>query len=76
MKHIHSDEYFELQNFIKEAKQNFEVNPKNNSFSSSEIKAGCYLAMRWGLGADSMLVFKLSDDLEPFVIGNIIGDNQ
>ena len=75
MNYVHAHEFLAIQDFITAAKLHFEANPKNNSFYSSEIKAGCYFAMRWGLDKDSILVFKLSDDMEPLVIGNIIGSN-
>ena len=74
MKHVHGYEFMELQGFVAEAKQHFEANPSSLSYTTDDVVSGCLFAMRWGMDKDSMLVFKLSEDMEPLVIGNIIGD--
>ena len=75
MKHVHAYEFLEIQDFVTKAKMHFENNPNHTSYTAADISSGCLFAMRWGMDADSILVFRVSEDMEPLVIGNIIGNN-
>lgn len=49
--------------FAERAAAHFIATPEDNSFG--ELTPGSYLAIRWGLGEDCVLVLKLDDDFEP-----------
>lgn len=69
----HTDVGYEerLLNFVRAAAKNFQENPQHTSYG--EIESGGYVALRWGLGNDCVLVFKLDEDFEPRVYGQAIG---
>jgi hypothetical protein len=48
--------------FAKKAAAHFAKNPKHYSFG--EIAPGEYLALRWGMGEDCVLVIRQHDDEE------------
>ena len=49
--------------FAEKAALHFASHPEHSSFG--EIKQGEYLALRWGLGNDCVLVLKLDEYFEP-----------
>lgn len=51
--------------FAEQAAADFAAHPEHCSYSYGEIKPGAYLALRWGLGNDCVLVLKLCDYFEP-----------
>lgn len=61
----------ELLDFIKAAAKNFQENPAHKIYGN--IKPGEYAALRWGLGNDCVLVFKLDEDFEPRIYAQVIG---
>ena len=66
MRHAKLDE----AEFVKKAIKHFDDNPKNYSFG--DLKEGTFFAMRFGLGDDCVLMFKLDDHFEPTVYGQVI----
>ncbi|MEN6544472.1 MAG: hypothetical protein ABFE07_00350 [Armatimonadia bacterium] len=53
----------EQQAFAKRAAEAFAANPSIDIFGN--IEPGSFLALRWGLGDDCVLVVKLSEGHEP-----------
>jgi hypothetical protein len=49
--------------FAKEAAKDFAEHSEHISFGSAE--PGSFLALRWGLGGDCVLVLKLDEDFIP-----------
>ena len=66
MRHANLEEV----DFAKKAAEHFEQHPKHWSFG--DLKEGTFLALKWGLGNDAVLVLKLDDIAEPVVYGNMI----
>lgn len=65
MKMIYMSEYDEVREFAKRAAKNFAKCKEHCTYTHGEIKAGCLFAMRWGLGEDCVVVFRLDEDFEP-----------
>jgi len=57
-------EYRELANFAAAAACHFKDNPQSATYGDNFPDPGCYLALRWGLGDDCVLVVKLDPDFE------------
>lgn len=55
----------ELLVFIGRASKHFAEHREHSSFTDSEIEPGCFFGVRWGLGDDCVLVFKISEEFEP-----------
>jgi hypothetical protein len=49
--------------FAKRAAQDFAKFPDHSTFG--DVKPGSYLALRWGMGEDCVLVLKLDENFEP-----------
>lgn len=47
--------------FAREAAAWFAKNPQGHSYTSGEIVPGCFLALRWGLDGNSVVVLKLDE---------------
>ncbi len=58
--------------FAKMAANDFEKNPQHMSFTLGEIEPGCLFALRYGLGDDCVLVFKLDESFEPVNFQNLV----
>lgn len=56
--------------FAQAAARHFESNPKHWSFG--DIGPGNFLALRWGLGDDCVLVIRQHDDEEPVNFQQIV----
>ncbi len=56
--------------FAKKAAEHFASNPKHSSFG--DIEPGAFIALRWGLGDDCVLVLRLHEDEEPVNFQQII----
>jgi hypothetical protein len=57
-----ADELARLK-FAEEAARAFKIDPKLGSYGA--VEAGGYLALRWGLGDDCVMVVKLDENDEP-----------
>lgn len=55
----------ELVAFAEKAAAAFKANAKLASFGSDHPAQGEYLALRWGMDNDCVLVLKLDPDFEP-----------
>lgn len=72
MKHIYLEDKKEEEEFVLVAAKHFKDNPEHSTFTLSDIKAGCWFAMLWGLNNNGVLVFKLDDDFEPTIYMEVI----
>lgn len=57
-------EDMDLRNFAAAAACHFKDNPQSATFGDDFPSPGCYLALRWGLGDDCVLVVMLDPDFE------------
>jgi hypothetical protein len=60
--------------FAERAAVHFAANRDHSTFGN--IKPGIYLAIRWGLGDDCVLVLKLDEDFDPIIFANIIKQTE
>jgi len=51
--------------FAKRAAINFAKNPQHYTYTDGDIRSGFLFAMRFGLGDDCVVVFRIADDFEP-----------
>jgi hypothetical protein len=67
MRQVHESALLEELAFAKRAAEKFAAEPGVSSFTDSEIERGAFLALRWGLGDDCVLVLKLDDIHTPTI---------
>lgn len=67
MRHVHESDLLDELEFAREAAAKFASNPKLFSYSRSELQQGEFLALRWGLGDDCVLVLRLHDVHAPTI---------
>lgn len=65
-------EELELIRFVERASEDFEAHPEHITYTDGEIVPGCLFAVRWGLGKDCVLVFKLDEFFQPVNYQNVI----
>ncbi|WP_396615535.1 hypothetical protein ACHZ97_14780 [Lysobacter soli] len=70
-RHVFMEQEHERQAFAEQAARHFKANPQHWTYSAGEVVSGEWLALRWGLGDDCVLVFKVGDD-EPVIYGQLI----
>ncbi len=51
--------------FAKRAAERFAGNPNLTTYTDGAITTGCLFALRFGMGDDCVLVFRLDEDFEP-----------
>ena len=66
------DEEMAVLKFAQKAALNFEQDQNLLSFTNSAIEAGCLFALRYGLGNDCVVVFRLARDFVPIDFQQII----
>ena len=59
----------ELRKFARQATERFNKEPK--LFTYGDLKPDTYFAMRWGLGDDCVIIFKLSFE-EPIIYTKVL----
>lgn len=59
--------------FAKEAAVHFKKNPNHWTYTSGQITAGEFFAMKYGSGEDCVVVFRIGED-EPLNYQNIMKD--
>lgn len=69
------EEEQELIAFVGRAAKCFEDNPKLTSYCDDALEKGEFLALRWGLGNDCVLVLKLDSAFAPVIYQNEIRRN-
>ena len=65
MRQYEATEETERLEFARLAAKHFEDHPENITFTLNNPDKGAYMAMRWGLGLDCVLVVKLCEYFEP-----------
>jgi hypothetical protein len=65
MESIYLSERVEKDEFAKRAAKYFAENQECRTYTDEEIKSGCYFAVRWGLGEDGVVVFKIDEYTHP-----------
>ncbi len=71
MEMTYLEERQEKDLFAKRAAEHFANRPSNYTFTDGEIKSGEYFALRFGMGDDCVVVFRI-DDETPVNYQNII----
>lgn len=74
MKMVRLKEENEIKEFAIRAAIYFEEHKKCWSFTDQEIQADCLFALRFGLGRDCVVVFKLDENFEPINYQEIINN--
>lgn len=64
------EEELEKIEFAKKAALDFEMHPDHSTCGS--LEPGSYLAIRWGLGNDCVLVLKLDENFESINYQNLV----
>lgn len=72
MRMVRMEEEKELHEFVQKAAKSFSENPEFYTFTEGGIECGAFFALRYGLGDDCVVVFKISDEMEPVNFQNII----
>jgi hypothetical protein len=67
MRQVHESDLLAELAFAKRAAEKFAAEPKTSSFSDADITRGEFLALRWGLGDDCVLVLKLDEIHTPTI---------
>lgn len=76
MRGIQLEDQLEQIEFAKRAAAKFAGDPKMFTYTDKDIQPGCLFAMRWGMGDDCVVVFKLDDYFEPTNYHQLIKDFQ
>lgn len=76
MKALYLCEEDKKLSFVREAANFFASNPTKRSYTSRNITPGDFFALRWGLGEDCILIFKLSEDFIPELYQQVIKDHN
>jgi len=58
--------------FVKRAAKCFFEDEKIATYSDDTLSSGNLFAVRWGLGEDCVLVFRLSEDFEPVIFAQAV----
>lgn len=58
--------------FANKAAEHFSKNQNHYTFTDGGIEAGCLFAVKWGLGDDCVLVFRLDTLYDPLIFTQII----
>lgn len=72
MRTVKVEEEMEQIRFSERAARYFALHPECQSFSDIDLSPRCFLALRWGLDDDCVLVIKLDAHFEPTNYQNII----
>ena len=76
MRQVRIDEINEEIAFAEKAAKYFAEHKEVSTYTESEIVAGCFFAVRWGLGDDCVVVIKLDDLHEPKNYANLVRKHQ
>lgn len=60
--------------FVTRAAKRFAREPELKTYTDGDIEPGCLFAVRWGLGNDCVLVFKLDELFTPINYGQVIAE--
>ena len=72
MEMVHIEEQEDKLEFVREAAEIFSKNPKCRTYTRGAIKPGVLFAMRFGLGEDCVVVFRIDEDFPVENFQNIV----
>ena len=70
-RHVYIAAERERQDFAERAARHFKANPQHYTYADESLVPDAWFAVRWGLGDDCVLVFKVGDE-EPVIYGELI----
>jgi hypothetical protein len=62
---VYASEEDDQQQFARRAAEHFAAHPEHQTYTDEEIACDQWFAVRYGLGNDCVVVFKISDSVEP-----------
>lgn len=65
MRAVYASDLEDEMAFAKKAAAHFAGHPEHTTYTDGEIVQGAFLAIRWGLGEDCVVVVKLDDSHIP-----------
>jgi hypothetical protein len=71
MEMTYLDERKEQDAFAERAAENFALHPEHWTFTDGDIAAGEYFALRFGMGGDCVVIFRIGEET-PINYQNII----
>jgi hypothetical protein len=72
MKQVNLHNELKQIEFAKIAAKRFAGHPEISTYSLDKIEPGCFLAIRWGMGEDCVLVVKLDDSHVPINYAQLV----
>jgi hypothetical protein len=73
MKMTHIEEEKEKIEFLERAKKSFSENKEFHTYTDNgRIENGEFFAIRWGIGGDCIVIFKVSEECEPINFQNVL----
>ena len=70
---VDAEELEEVIAFARAAALRFaQDNLRISTYTTGDIEAGCWFALRWGLHDRAVMVFKLDEYVEPLIFGDLI----
>jgi hypothetical protein len=61
MRAVYASDVDEEMAFARKAAAHFAAHPEHSTYTDGDIEPGCFLAIRWGLGEDCVVVVRLDD---------------
>lgn len=72
MRQVRVDEINAEVAFAEKAAKCFAGDARLSTYSEAELVPGCFLAIRWGLGSDCVVVVRLDEEHEPKNYANLV----
>lgn len=73
MRHVYMSDERERQAFAEKAARHFKSDRGCFTYTADNIEPGAWFAVRWGMGEDCVLVFRVGDET-PVIYGQLIRD--
>ena len=71
MKHVTLEDRQAKDDFALKAAKHFQTHPHHRTYTNGKIINGALFAIRWGMGDDCVLVFRVHDEEEILIYGQI-----
>lgn len=62
---VYETQIVEELEFARQAAESFAKHPEFSTYTAGDIEPGCFLAIRWGLGEDCVMVIRLDESHVP-----------
>lgn len=76
MRMLNLEEQQEKLDFVKEAAECFKNNPGYTTYTSGGIVPGCLFALRFGLGSNCVVVFRIDENFPVENFTEVINKEQ